>query len=62
MISCMYERDFHELENSFFNWTGVPSFCLLDDLSTMKEITKSPINKSLALPRFIHFSNHPANG
>jgi hypothetical protein len=28
------------LENSFFNWTGVPSVFLLDDLSALKEITK----------------------
>jgi len=31
---------FRKLENSFFNWTGVPSVFLSDDLSAMKEITK----------------------
>ncbi len=33
-------QTFRKLENSFFNWTGVPSVFLSDDLSAMKEITK----------------------
>jgi hypothetical protein len=47
---------FRKLENSFFNWTRVPSVFLSDDLSAMKEITKPCLSINRARCRVSFFS------